>query len=283
MNNKIEFGLEMKFDVPEHQISAYTLVETSSQLIVMLEELNRYVLSDSNVEIYVLPYEAGSFCETLKIYATKHVLTPFVENASMQLGTAVVIGLGLLIYGSTKTDREQIIINNNGGLVQIYTNEMLEELRENKQFSAARSNYFQALEKDEQVKKVTFSSAKAVVKVPRVAYIQNIIQEEIVTELQETDIKELLVVAPVLEPINKQWSFKMDGDVRSFAMQDKNFLKEVEDENIQFKHGDKIEAIIQAVYKIENNEKKIKKLIILRVKKFNDRIFGNQMEFEFEN
>ncbi len=282
MSNKIEFELEMKFEVPEHEISAYTLVGTSSQLIVMLEELNHYILPDSDVQIYALPYESGSFCKKLKIYATKHVLTPFVENASKQLGTAVVIGFGLLIYGSTKTDSEQIIINNTGGLVQIYTDETIEELKNNKRFSVARSKYFQTLEEDEQVKKVSFRSDKAIVDVPRPAFNQNVIREEIITELQETEIKELTVVSPVLERIKKQWVFNMDGSVRSFSMLDKNFLNDVENESIQFKHGDKIEAIIQAVYKIEKEEKKIKKLNILRVKKFNGRILGNQMEFEFE-
>ncbi|MCK5581287.1 MAG: hypothetical protein KAJ18_08440 [Candidatus Omnitrophica bacterium] len=281
MSDRVEFDIEIKFDVPEYFISAYTLTETSRQLIVMLEELNHYVLSESDVQFYVLPYEAGSFCKKLRIYATKHVLTPFVENASKQLGTAVVIGLGLMIYGSTRNDADRIIINNNGGVVQIHTDEMLEELRENKRFSSARSNYFQALESDEDVKKVSFSSANAVVEVQRDAYKKNIIQEEIVTELQETDIKELIVVAPVLEPINRQWSFKVDGAVRSFSMQDKDFLKEVENKTIQFKHGDKILAIIQTVYKLEDGERKFKKSAILRVKRFNDRVFGDQLEFDF--
>ncbi len=213
MSNKIEFDFEMKFDVPEHFISVYTLVDTSSQLIIMLEELNKRVLFGSDVQIYVYPYEDGSFLERLKIYATKHVLTPFVESASTQFGTALVIGLGLLIYGSTHQDREQIIINNNGGLVQIYTKEMLDELKNDKRFSTAKSNYFHALDKDEQVKKVTFHSAKAIVEVSRDAYKQNIIQEELITELQQTDIKELLVVCPVLEAVNRQWVFKMDDQL----------------------------------------------------------------------
>ena len=148
MSNKIEFDFEMKFDIQEHFISAYTLIDTSAKLIIMLEELHKRVLFDSDVQIYVCPYEDGSFREKLKILSTKHVLTPFVENASKQLGTAVVIGLGLLIYGSTKHDTEQIIINNDGGLVQIYTKEMLDELKNDKRFSTARSNYFHALEKD---------------------------------------------------------------------------------------------------------------------------------------
>ena len=59
--------------------------------------------------------------------------------------------------------------------LQVYTNEKLDELKGNKRFSSARSNYFQALEKDEQVEKVTFSSAKAIVEVPRVAYTKNIV------------------------------------------------------------------------------------------------------------
>jgi len=259
-NKKVEFDLEIMFDVPEHFISAYTLADTSTQFIVMLEELNKYVLFDSDVQIYVYPYEVGSFCEKLKIYATKHVLTPFVENASRQLGTAVVIGLGLVIYGSTHKDSEQIIINNNGGLVQIYTEEMLEELRNNKRFSAAKSNYFHALEKDKQVKKVSFHSAKAVVEVPRDAYKQNIIHEEIITEIQNTDIKELIVVCPVLEAISRQWIFKMDDQIRSFSMLDRDFAKRVSEGEFQFKHGDKIEAIIQIIHSLEKEEKKVKKI-----------------------
>ena len=148
MSDKIEFDLEMKFDVPEHFISAYTLADTSTQLIVMLEELNKHVLFDSDVQIYVFPYEEGSFCEKLRICAKKHVLIPFVENASKQVGTAVVIGLGLFIYGSTHNDKDQTIINNEGGLVQIYTEEKIEELKNNKRLLLAKSNYFRALEKD---------------------------------------------------------------------------------------------------------------------------------------
>jgi hypothetical protein len=282
VSSKIEFDFEMKFDVPEHFISVYTLVDTSAQLIIMLEELNKRVLFDSDVQLYVYPYEDGSFCERLKIYATKHVLTPFVENASKQLGTAVVIGLGLLIYGSTRHDSEQIIINNNGGLVQIYTKEMLDELKDDKRFSTAKSNYFHALEKDEQVKKVTFHSAKAIVEVPRDAYKQNIIQEELITELQQTDIKELLVVSPVLEAVNRQWVFKMDDQIRSFSMLDRNFAKRVSEGEFQFKHGDKIEAIIQIVHSLEKEEQKVKKINILKVKKFNDKILDEQLEIDFK-
>lgn len=282
MSNKIEFDLEMEFDVPEHFISAYTLADTSTQLIVMLEELNKRVLFDSDIQLYVYPYEDGSFRERLKICATKHVLTPFVENASKQLGTAVVIGLGLLIYGSTRHDSEQIIINNSGGLVQIYTKEMLDELKNDKRFSTAKSNYFHALDKDEQVKKVSFRSAKAVVEVPRDAYKQNIIHEEIITEIQNTDIKELIVVCPVLEAVNRQWVFKMDDQIRSFSMLDKDFAKRVSKGGFQFKHGDKIEAIIQIVHSLEKEEKKVKKINILKVKRFNDKILDNQLEIDFK-
>ncbi|MCD4831031.1 MAG: hypothetical protein K8R02_04385 [Anaerohalosphaeraceae bacterium] len=282
MSNKTEFDIEIKFDVPEHRISAYTLANTSTQLIVMLEELNKYILFDSDVQIYVLPYETGSFCKKLRIYAQKHVLTPFVENASGQFGTAVIIGLGLLIYDSKYNDKNQIIINNKGGLVQIYTEEMLEELRGNKRLSTAKSNYFYALEKDVQVKKVSFHSAEADVEVPRESYAKNIIQEDIITELQETDIKDLVVVSPVLEAIKKQWSFKMDDRIRSFAMLDRDFAKRVSKGEFQFKHNDKIEAIIQIVHSLEKEEKKIKKINILKVKKFNDKILDDQFELDFE-
>ncbi len=282
MSNGIEFDIEMKFEVPKHCISAYTLTDTSTQFIVMLEEINKHLLFDSDVQIYVFPYEAGSFCERLRIYATKHVLTPFVENASKQLGTAVVIGLGLLIYGSTRNDRDQIIINNTGGLVQIYTKEMLEELRNNKRFSVAKSSYFYALEKDSQVEKVSFHSAKADVEVSRKAYAKNIIHEEAISELQETDIKELIVVSPVLEVIKKQWSFKMDGQIRSFVMLDGDFTKRVSEGKFHFKHDDKIEAIIQIVHSLEKEEKKIKKINILKVKKFNDKILDDQLEIDFK-
>lgn len=281
-NQEVEFDINIIFDVPKHAISAYTLADSSSQFIIMLEEINKYVLFESDIKIYVLPYETGSFCKKLKIYAVKHILTPFIENASKQLGTAVVIGLGLLIYGSTHSDKEQIIINNNGGLVRIYNNEILDELKNNKRFSAAKSNYFLSLSKDKDVNQVTFKSANAIVEVPRTAYKQNIMQEEMITEIQESDIKELTVVAPVLEAIDKQWSFKLESNIRSFTMQDKIFGKRVSKGEFQFKHGDKIEAIVQNIYSLEKDEKKLKKINILKVKKFNGNLLDNQMEFDYE-
>lgn len=74
----------------------------------------------------------------------------------------------------------------------------------------------------------------------------------------------------------------MEDQIRSFVMLDKNFAKHVSEGKFQFKHGDKIEAIIQIVYSLDKEEKKLKKVNILRVKKFNNKLLDDQMEIDFK-
>ena len=202
-----------------------------------------------DIEISVLALEKGSFKIPLSF---KKVL-----NSPLFVSTAATIIGGLVVNSLTNSSQPITIINNEGGVINIYNNEVIQNpstqesineiattVIENPKVNSLSIKY----EKDN-----SDTSQIDISKHTLQSVIRDIPDNELSNKLYK---QELEIISPVFVAEPRNWKVLLNGKSVSVYLRDLDFLETMKAQGIAFGFGDKIVADIDV--EIHTTEKSTK-------------------------
>lgn len=255
--------IEIHYYLPEgiHSADAYQIAKAENEFISLIKELGQLLEIDFKLET-----------EALSEGGIRQKWKAFGKNSG-QIGCLLAI-VGIVIALRPQTDRELIELQKEESRLHIeYLKKQLEEASEEEpsedevieaakeasstiKVTRRRSNFFQAIQREEKISAVSFSvledgaPIREPTQIDRPEFPDYIaLTGELPTELDEN--AEIGIISPVLTKGRFKWKGEYGGQFIEFWIQDKKFKESVLRKQIEFHNGTAIKCVLEMKIKVD--------------------------------
>lgn len=201
------------------------------------------------IEISVLALEEGSF--KIPLYFKKVLKSPlFVSTA------ATIIG-GIVVNSLTNSSQPITIINNEGGVINIYNNEVIQ----NPSTQESINEIAKTVIENPMVDSLSIKYETDNINSKKVEISKHTLQS-VIRDIPDNEVshklykQELEIISPVFVAEPRNWKVLLNGKSVSVYLRDLDFLETMKAQGIAFGYGDKIIADIDV--EIHTTEKSTK-------------------------
>lgn len=247
-----EFILNSKeHSLPLDELS--TFLKNVDKLVLSINGTlcKKWNIGYDDIEISVIALEKGSF--KIPLSFKKVIKTPlFVSTA------ATIIG-GIVVNSLCNSQQPITIINNEGGVINIYNNEVIQ----NPSTQESINEIAKTVIDNPQVESLSLTyeteqdtTSSIVISKPT---LQSVIRDISDNEVSNTLYKqELEIISPVFVAEPRNWKVLLNGKSVAVSLRDLDFLETMKAQGIAFGFGDKIVADIDVQINITEKSTKTK-------------------------
>lgn len=241
---------KIKFDGQLHQVNANTLINSLINFSTVIQEINKTVNPEEQIEINIKATEKGSFY----LWLALNVL----ENRDKIIGSTkdiLTILVGLLTLKEKLEGKEPKKIEREGDKIKLHTNngtiifadQVVWHNYQNQKNQDAISNAFETLEEDISITgfEIMDVKEKSLYKAERSNFEKLAVKSEIEERNKKiiVEVADLYIFKIVFEDRYK-WEFYYKGNKIAATIIDKTFFKRI-DEGEKFAKGDTLTAEIE--------------------------------------
>ncbi len=238
------------FQQENHDVDVETLISCLMRTSNIIQEVNRNLDTNKKIEVKIKALEKGSF--EIHIELIEKIIQSLFSSEAVGYGANIIAvvgglyGLSKFLKGKkpnkvTQDDKTTEIINFNGDK-QVFNNVTFNIYNENKEIRDNITKQFQVIDKNEDIKGVSFISKDEELTIEKDEF-KNISQTiEPLTENEKEPIvdivedKKILIIRPSFTK-DLKWDFVYEGQKISAKMKDEEMIKIV-DNGEQFAKGD---------------------------------------------
>lgn len=264
---------KFKFEGQLHQVSANTLINSLINFSTVIQEINKTVNPDEQVEINIKATEKGSFYLWLALNVLENRNTIIESTKDIITILVGLVALKERLEGKEpkkiKRDGDKIKIHTNNGTI-IFTDQVIWHNYQNQKNQDAISNTFETLEEDISITgfEITDVKDKPLYRAERNNFEKLAVKSEIEEQNRKiiVEVADLYIFKIVFEDRYK-WEFYYKGNKIAATIIDKTFFNRI-DEGEKFAKGDTLTAEIEirqlfdeSVNTFVNNSYMIKKVL----------------------
>jgi len=249
----------ISYDGELHSVNSNTFANSLIPFAKAIEEINKVIDPNSQIEVRIEAIDKGSFKPTIKI--CKKILNAALPFLPAKNDTVPVFLAALAIYYA-QSDKEKIIIKDTEVIIQskdsriiIQKNvyEQATELADNENIKKNLALGFEALENDSSVSGLTMQKSLSDTVYPfsstreEFKYFIDLGEPKIDKEdrIQTNEETTLQLIKIILEKGKRKWEFAWRGIKISAPVTDSAFWAKMEAGEISIKQGDRIHATLK--------------------------------------
>lgn len=253
MSNDINIELHFYLSKPGvHTIDAHVHNECERSLILALDALKKYI---GEYDILVKAKNEGGIIDNI-------LLT--WGNDALETCANLFVGAFLSYWFSKKIKKHEIAASRFDILDRIKTgkytkDEALTIIGTDRQLKKLASNYYSTIEKEPQVSKITISASTnnkqlCESSIEKPDFGTRILEEQISQKSQTIESTTIRIISPVLSGQGKVWQGVYSGEKIKFKIEDKDFIKQVHNNEIKFGANTTITCRLKITKKFKDGE-----------------------------
>lgn len=253
MTSELSNDFKIKFDGQLHQVNANTLITSLINLSTAIQEINKGLNPDRQIEINIKATEKGSFLLWMGLALAK--LPQLLETTGSGAKNIIDVLAGILTIKNALRGKQPEKIEEDGDKIKLHTNngtiividKFTYNCSGNQTIQDAISNTFEMLQEDSSISgfAITDVQEKPYFEVERKDFEQLAIKSEVIEENKRilTEIADLFIFKIVFD--NKyKWEFYFKGNKISATVTDETFFQRI-DEGESFSKGDSLTVEIE--------------------------------------